>query len=117
MLTLTPIRPARAALVNPSFCRKAVIFRAESALLAGAVAPGQAGKSPYPVMKSQHEVPRDGERDPTRNAFDAFVKFRSYFHDLATYPAKRTLAALSAFISTYPANFRVQTFRQQLKPR
>jgi hypothetical protein len=41
-----PIRLAGGALVNPSFCRKAVIFRAESALLAGTGVPGQVVKSP-----------------------------------------------------------------------
>jgi len=41
-----PIRLARAALVNPSFCRKGIIFRAESALLAGTVVPGQVVNSP-----------------------------------------------------------------------
>ena len=65
--------------------------------------------------RDQHEVPRDGERDPTRNAFDASVKFRSYFHDLATYPAKRTLAALSAFIGTYPANFPGSDFQTAIE--
>ena len=40
--------------------------------------------------RDQHEVRRDGERDPTRNASDASVKSRSHFHDLATFrPGER----------------------------
>jgi hypothetical protein len=63
-----PIRLAGAALVNPSFCRNAVIFRAESVLLAGTVVPGQVVKSPSQVTNFQAVF---GTHQPVRSPLPA----------------------------------------------